>query len=181
MWQAVLASVTPREPTAPSSPAGAEASPAESTLADRQRQQAVGRLLAALKVEPRKGKDMINTKLVDIIVEGDDPHQVARQVNAVAAAYAQQNLEKRLVASRKATVWLQKEAETLRDRIAEGERRIQTLKEHKRLVGNDPSNPQTADLQSLGALNLSYLDKRRERLALRAELDELRKFLRALI
>ena len=50
------------------------------------------------------------------------------------------------------------------------------MREDKRLVGND-SNAQTADLQNLGALNLSYLDKRRERLALRAELDELRKFL----
>ena len=177
VWQAVLASVTPRERVAPSSPASAQASHAESALADRQRQQAVGRLLGALRVEPRKGKDMANTKLVDILVEGDDPHQVARQVNAVAEAYAQQNLEKRLVASRKATVWLQKEAETLRDRIVEGERRIQTLKEHKRLVGNDASHTQAADLQNLGALNLSYLDKRRDRLALRAELDELRKFL----
>ncbi|HSX79895.1 MAG TPA: polysaccharide biosynthesis tyrosine autokinase, partial [Candidatus Saccharimonadia bacterium] len=51
------------------------------------------------------------------------------------------------------------------------------MKEDKRLVGNDTSNTQAADLQSLGALNLSYLDKRRDRLALRAELDELRKFL----
>ena len=77
-----------------------------------------------------------------------------------------------------ATVWLRKEGESLRDRIAEGERRIHTLKEDKRLVGNDTSNTQAAtDLQNLGALNLSYLEKRRERLALRAELDELRKFL----
>jgi capsular exopolysaccharide synthesis family protein len=134
-------------------------------------------LLRALKVEPRKGIDKANTKLVDVTVEGDDPQQVVRQVNAVAEAYTQQNLEKRLVASRKATVWLQKEAETLRDRIAAGEHRIQTLKEDKRLVGNETSNTQAADLQNLGALNLSYLDKRRERLALRAELDELRKFL----
>ena len=150
----------------PASLAGAEASPAASALADLQRQQAVGRLLGALKVEPRKGIDKTDTKLVDIIVEGDDPNQVVRQVNAVAAAYVQQNLDKRLEASRKATVWLQKEADSLRDRIAEGERRIQTLKEDKRLVGNDTSNTQAADLQSLGALNLSYLDKRRERLAL---------------
>ena len=110
-------------------------------------------------------------------MQGDDPNQVVRQVNAVAAAYVQQNLDKRLDASRKATVWLRKEADSLRDRIAEGERRIQTLKEDKRLVGNETSNTQAADLQNLGALNLSYLDKRRERLALRAELDELRKFL----
>ena len=54
VWQAVLASVTPRDREAPSSLAGAEASTAESALADRQRQQAVGRLLQALKVEPRK-------------------------------------------------------------------------------------------------------------------------------
>jgi capsular exopolysaccharide synthesis family protein len=176
-WQAVLASVTPRDHEAPASLAGAEASPAAAALADRQRQQAVGRLLRALQVEPRKGIDKTDTKLVDMSVEGDDPNEVVRQVNAVAEAYAQQNLEKRLVASRKATVWLQKEAETLRDRIAAGERRIQTLKEDKRLVGNETSNTQAADLQNLGALNLSYLDKRRERLALRAELDELRKFL----
>ena len=174
VWQAVLASVTPRDREAPASLAGAEAS-AEVDASSRQRQRAVGRLLAALEVEPRKAK--ADTKLVDIIVQGDDPHQVVRQVNAVAAAYVQQNLDKRLEASRKATVWLHKEADSLRDRIVEGERRIQTLKEDKRLVGNDTSNAQAADLQNLGALNLSYLDKRRERLALRAELDELRKFL----
>jgi uncharacterized protein involved in exopolysaccharide biosynthesis len=177
VWQAVLASVTPRDREAPASPTGAEASSAESALANRQRQQAVRRLLAALKVKPRKGIDSTNTKLVDIIVEGDDPNQVVRQVNAVAAVYVQQNLDKRLEASRKATVWLRKEADSLRDRIAEGERRIHTLKEDKRLVGNDTNNTQAADLQNLGALNLSYLDKRRERLALRAELDELKKFL----
>jgi polysaccharide biosynthesis transport protein len=177
MWQAVLASVTPRDLEAPASLAGAEASPAASALADRQRQQAVKRLLAALKVEPRKGIEKNNTKLVDIIVVGDDPHQAVRQVNAVATAYVQQNLDKRLDASRNASVWLRKEAGNLRDSIAEGERRIQTLKEAKRLVGNDTNNTQASDLQSLGALNLSYLDKRRERLTLRAELDELRKFL----
>ena len=170
MWQAVLASVTPRDREASASLAGAEASAEALTPASLQRQRAVGGLLAALEVEPRKG-----TKLVDITVQGDDPDQVMRQVNAVAAAYVQQNLDKRLQASRNATVWLRKEGDSLRSRIAEGERRIQTLKEDKRLVGND--NAQTADLQSLGALNMSYLDKRRERLALRAELDELRKFL----
>src|SRR6266851_5144860 len=177
VWQAVLAIVTPRDREAPASLTGAEASPAASALADLQRQQAVGRLLRALKVVPRKGIDRSDTKLVDITMEGDDPHQGVREVNAVAAAYAQHNLDKRLVASRKASVWLQKEAETLRDRIAEGERRIHVLKEDKRLVGNDTNNTQAADLQNLGALNLSYLDKRRERLALRAELDELKKFL----
>ncbi len=177
VWQAVLASVTPRDPEEPASPTGAEASSAESVLANRQRQQAVRRLLAALKVKPRKGLDGTNTKLVDIIMEVDSPHQAVRQVNAVAAGYVQQNLDKRLEASRKATVWLRKEADSLRERIAEGERRIHTLKEDKRLVGNDTSPNQVTDLQNLGALNLSYLEKRRDRLALRAELDELKKFL----
>ena len=179
VWQAVLALVTPRDHEAPTSLAGAEAPPAASAYADWQWQQAVKRLLHELKVQPRKGIDKADTKLVDISVEGDDPQQVVREVNAVAATYVQQNLDKRLVASRKASVWLQKEAETLRDRIAAGERRIQTLKEDKRLVGmgNETSQIQAADLQSLGSLNMSYLDKRRERLALRAELDELKKFL----
>jgi polysaccharide biosynthesis transport protein len=177
VWQAVLASVTPHDREAPASPAGAEVFPPESAFADRQRQLVLDHLLAALKVEPRKSIDKTGTKLVDIIVQGEEPQQVVREVNAVAAAYVQQNLDKRLVASRKASVWLRKEADSLRDRIAEGERRIHTLKEDKRLVGNEISNLQTADLQSLGSLNMSYLDKRRERLTLRAEVDELRKFL----
>src|SRR5262249_197907 len=162
VWQALLASVTPRDSEAPASLAGADASPAESAVGDRQRQKAVGRLLGALQVQPRKGKSQADTKLVDITVQGDDPHQAVRQVNAVAAAYVQQNLDKRLEASRKAAVWLRKEADSLRDKIAEGERRIHTLKEDKRLVGNDTNNAQAADLQNLGALNLSYLDKRRD-------------------
>jgi capsular exopolysaccharide synthesis family protein len=170
VWQALLSKVTPRDREASASLAEAEASAEALKLDSLQRQRAVGRLLAALEVEPRKG-----TKLVDITVQGDNPEQVMQQVNAVAAAYVQQNLDRRLQASRSAAVWLQKEGDSLRSRIAEGERRIHALKEDKRLVGND--NTQTADLQSLGALNMSYLEKRRERLALRAELDELRKFL----
>src|SRR5215470_8395815 len=179
VWQAGLALVTPRDREALAPLAGVEASPAAPALADLQRQRAAGRLQRELKVQPRKGIDKSDTKLVDIIVQGDDPQLVVREVNAVAATYVQQNLDKRLVASRKASVWLQKEAETLRDRIAAGERRIQTLKEDKRLVGmgNETGSTQAADLQSLGSLNLSYLDKRRERLALRAEVDELKKFL----
>src|SRR5262249_2812617 len=96
VWQALLASVTPRDSEAPASLGGADASPAESALGDRQRQKAVGRLLGALQVQPRKGKSQADTKLVDITVQGDDPHQAVRQVNAVAAAYVQQNLDKRL-------------------------------------------------------------------------------------
>jgi polysaccharide biosynthesis transport protein len=170
VWQAVLAGLTPRDREASASLTGAEASAEALTLTSLQRQRAVRRLLGALEVEARKG-----TKLVDISVRGDDPNRVVQQVNAVAAAYVQQNLDKRLEASRNATVWLQKEGDSLRARITEGERRIHTLKEDKRLVGND--NTQTADLQNLGALNMSYLEKRRERLAMRADLDELRKFL----
>src|SRR5262245_26268735 len=172
VWEAVLAIGAPRGQEATSSQAGAEAAAEALTPANLQRQIEVKRLLDALTVEPRK-----NTKLVDITMQGDDRNQVVREVNAVAAAYMQQNLDKRLQASRTASVWLRKEADGLRDKIAEGERRIQTLKEEKRLVGNDTNNTQTADLQNLGSLNLSYLDKRRERLALRTELDELRKFL----
>ena len=177
MWQAVLASVTPRASETPSSSAGAEVSTAESALGNWKRQQAAKRLQSVLKVQPRKNADKTaETKLVDITVQGEDPKQAVREVNAVAAAYVQHNLDKRLEASRKATIWLRKEAGSLRDEIAEGERRIQALREDKRLVGND-SNAQATNLQNLGALNLSYLEKRRDRLALRAELDELRKFL----
>src|SRR5215475_9979285 len=147
VWQAVLASVTPRDLEAPASPVGTEASPAETVFADRRRQQAVGSLRGKLQVEPRKGKEpTANTKLVDIIVEDEDPQQAVRQVNAVAAAYVQQNLDKRNAASRKASAWLHQEGGNLRDKIAEGERRIQSLKEDKRLVGNDTSNAQPADL-----------------------------------
>src|SRR4029077_3611060 len=64
VWQAVLASVTPRDREAPASLAGAEASPTASALADRQRQQAVGRLRRSLQVVPRKGIDKAETKLV---------------------------------------------------------------------------------------------------------------------
>jgi capsular exopolysaccharide synthesis family protein len=168
VWQAVLASMTPRDDQAPVS---------ELATTDRQRQKAIDRLQQRLKVEARKGLDNKNTKLVNIIVQNDNRNQAVRQANAVAAAYVRQNLDKRLQASRQATVWLTKEEDNLRDKIAEGEHRLQALKEDKRIVGNNTNNSQTADLQSLGSLNLSYLEKRRERLALRAELDELRKFL----
>src|SRR5215510_14748435 len=59
--QAMLAWVTPRDREAPAAPAGAEAAPAESAVADQQRQHAVGRVLAGLRVEPRKGIDKAGT------------------------------------------------------------------------------------------------------------------------
>src|SRR5215510_1699687 len=80
VWQAVLASVTPRDLEAPASPVGTEASPAETVFADRRRQQAVGSLRGKLQVEPRQGKERAFTKLVDIIVEDEDPQQAVRQV-----------------------------------------------------------------------------------------------------
>ena len=102
---------------------------------------------------------------------------MAQQVNTVAAAYARQNLEKRLEASRKATVWLDREGDALRSKIAD-----------RRTSVTDPERGQTAgwercqqcpdaDLHGLGALHVSSLEKSRERIALRAELDELRKLL----
>lgn len=172
VWQAVMAMVAPSAHDAPVPAATPEA--AAEAAADQRRQRAVGRLLKGLTIEPRKG-----TKLVDIILVGDDPVKVALQVNTIAATYAGQNLEKRLEASRKASIWLQKEAENLRIKIADGERKLQTLKEDKRLVTSEVSNASSTELNGLGALNVSFMDKRRERLALRAELDELRKFLTA--
>jgi capsular exopolysaccharide synthesis family protein len=169
VWQVVRASITPRDDAASVS--------ASASAIDWKRQQAISRLQGALKLEVRKGLDKTNTKLVDITVQGEDPNQAVRQANAVAAAYVRQNLDKRLQASRKASIWLNREEDNLRSKMAEGEGRLQTLKEDKRIVGNEANNTQTADLQGLGSVNLSYLEKRRERLALRAELDELRKFL----
>ena len=67
------------------------------------RQQAAKRLQSVLKVQPRKRRQTAETKLVDITVQGEDPKQAVREVNAVAAAYVQHNLDKRLEASRKAT------------------------------------------------------------------------------
>ena len=55
VWQAVLASVTPRDREDPASLAGAEASTAESALADRQSQQAVKRLLAGAEGRTAQG------------------------------------------------------------------------------------------------------------------------------
>ena len=173
VWEAVRASMTPRDDELPVS----ESAIASANAVDWKRQQAIGRLQGALKLEVRTGIDNAKTKLVNITVQNEDPNQAIRQANAVAAAYVRQNLDKRLQATRNATVWLSREEGNLRDKIAAGEHRLQALKEDKRIVGNETNNPQTADLQGLGSLNLSYLEKRRERLALRAELDELRRFL----
>ncbi|MGE3539076.1 MAG: GumC family protein [Candidatus Tectimicrobiota bacterium] len=169
VWQTVASWVSPPPAETPETALSPEEAAARA--AAKQRQRAVGRLLGALTVEPRKG-----TKLVDLTLQGQDPQQVAMQVNALADVYARQNLEKRLEASRKASVWLQKEAESLRTKIAEGERRIQAVKEDRNLITGNGTPSQGTDLNGVGVMNLSYLDKRRERLALGTELDGLRQF-----
>lgn len=140
--------------------------------ANLHRQRVVADLQSDLKVEPRLG-----TKLVDISLQGRNPEDVARQVNTIAEVYVRQNLENKLDASLKATSWLQKEAETLKEKIRKSEESLQNFKEKRQVVAHEKSNIGETDIQRMSALNLSYMEKNNQRINMQADINELKRLL----
>jgi capsular exopolysaccharide synthesis family protein len=138
---------------------------------EQRRQNAITQLHSALQVQPKPG-----TQLVEVTLEGHDPDDIARQVNMVAEAYVRQNLESKLDASRKAIVWLRKEARVLKEKIHNGELAIQDFKEREKFISPDrfETTQNLVQLQ-LNALQSSYVEANALQKSLYTRINQLRK------
>lgn len=134
------------------------------------RERAIDRLLWALQVFPREG-----TQLVDVTLRGEDPEDVAQQVNLLAETYVRRNLENKLDASRKAVAWLKKEAQALKDKIHRAELALQQFKEQNDFLAPENLNAaQHVVTREFEALQQAYVETVAARKALEARIDELR-------
>jgi capsular exopolysaccharide synthesis family protein len=115
--------------------AGGEATNETSVIVDPaelRRMEAVNALQLATQVVPIEG-----TRLVDVSITGEDPREVAQQVNTLLEVYVWKNLEKRLETSRKAINWLTNKTADLKEKMQASDRALQDFREKKNLVSVD--------------------------------------------
>ncbi len=139
------------------------------------RQRAITKLQLSLQVEPRR-----DTQLVDIVLQGHNREDVAQQVNMVAEAYVRQNLENKLEASRKAIVWLKREARMLKEKIHNAELALQDFKKKKDIIdlSDSASNEsQSIAVKRLDLLHTSYAEASNARQVLQVRLEALNQLL----
>jgi capsular exopolysaccharide synthesis family protein len=171
--QMISAAVSAIEALLQERPAPVSPAPAAASLnsLEQQRQNAITQLHSSLQVQPKPG-----TQLVDVTLDGRDPDDVARQVNMVAEAYVRQNLENKLDASRKAMLWLRKEARVLKEKIHNAELAIQDFKAREKFISPDRfETTQNLVQVQLNALQSSYVETNAAQLSLHTRINQLRK------
>ena len=99
------------------------------------------------------------------------PHEAARIANGIAEAYIDVQLDEKLSATRRASIWLADQVEQLRWRVFGSELAIEEFRAAKGLVDTDPSG---LDSQQLALITNSLIDARAERSAQEARLYSLR-------
>ena len=117
-------------------------------------------------VEPRR-----NTRLVLITVEQPDPALAADIANAVAAAYAQYNLQLKMKGASEALSWLTDEAGRLREKVQESAVALQNYRVKAGILGLEEQRKITA--QKIMDQNKAYLEAQAQRLAIEARLQQL--------
>ena len=99
------------------------------------------------------------------------PHEAARIANGIAEAYIDVQLDEKLSATRRASIWLADQVEQLRWRVFGSELAIEEFRAAKGLVDTDASG---LDSQQLALITNSLIDARAERSAKEARLYSLR-------
>jgi succinoglycan biosynthesis transport protein ExoP len=117
-------------------------------------------------VEPRR-----NTRLVMVTVEQSDPALAADIANAVAAAYAQYNLQLKMKGASDALSWLTEEAGRLRAKVQESAIALQNYRVKAGILGLEEQRKITA--QKIMDQNKAYLEAQAQRVGVEARLQQL--------
>lgn len=121
---------------------GEDTEAGESTQAGN-RQRAVGRVFAGIKIAPVAG-----SRLVDISYTSTSPERAASIANAYANAYIAANLDRRFEASSYAKVFLEDQLKQLKLRLEDSEKGMLDFAERENMV-------ETGDKQSIAETNLA--------------------------
>lgn len=105
-------------------------------------------LQARLFVEPVKDSRMVNIR-----VEDPDAERAAQLANAIADAYMQSNLERRVDGTKNAAEWLQDQLSDLKSKLSESELALFTFKKDNDLIYTTFENKQSITSQKLVAIN----------------------------
>lgn len=124
-------------------------------------------ILEITKVEP-----VANSRLVDVVAESPFPEQAARLANALAQAYIEQDLSKKVESIRAGSEKLSEELNKTKTRLDESEKHFIEYKERNNIVSL--SEKQNLVLEELSNLNTAAAAARTERLRKEARYNQLK-------
>ena len=128
--------------------------------------------LSDLMAKKVKVSSRRNTRLVDIRVEDKDP-LVARDIAAsFVREFLRENFSQRMTVSRVATDFLQEEAQKLKTKLEESERKLQTYKERNQAVSLD--DRQNIIVDQLKEINTKVTEAQSERVRLESDIEQVR-------
>lgn len=136
--------------------------PAQEQQTALERADAAALLQARINVEPVK-----DSRIVNIRIEDTTPERAALLANAVARAYQQANIERRVEGTQDATAWLEDQLVDLKKKLSSSELALFNFKKDNDLIHTSFENRQTITSQKLIAVN-DTLTRIRTR---KAELD----------
>ena len=145
-------------------PAYLEATGITTTDPDARLRATVGKLAAAIKVEP-EGR----SRIVNLYVEDGDPERAARMANALGDAYIDFALESRLENTRRASQWLDRQVAEFAERIENKEAQLNRFQQENQLVSVSLEDRQNMISASLTMLNERLLQNQAEIIEKQAE------------
>ncbi|ETX08594.1 GumC family protein [Candidatus Entotheonella palauensis] len=134
------------------------ASPSFADEVDLKRLAAIGELKQALSVQPQQGG-----QLVDIIVDGMLPRDVAAQANTVAEVYIDKNFEKRQAGTQAAIEMLVGQTAEWRQKMYEAEARLHQFRQDEGITSRASDDRGRAIAATLTRLEEEYREARRAR------------------
>jgi succinoglycan biosynthesis transport protein ExoP len=127
---------------------GIEAMPPDLQQKAMERADAAAILAAKVIVAPVK-----DSRVVSLSIEDPDPERAAMLANAVASAYMQANLERRVEGTKDAAGWLEDQLKDLKSKLGTSELALFNFKKENDLIYTTLENKQTIASQKLIAIN----------------------------
>ena len=118
---------------------------------------ATSKVMSGLSINPIR-----NTQIVKINFQLGNPELAAQISNTFADQFIERHLSAKLELTEKATNWLGKSLDGLRDRMRESAQQLQSYREREKLL--DIKGVQTLNARELNELTERYTDVQRERL-----------------
>ncbi|MFH1624287.1 MAG: GumC family protein [Pseudomonadota bacterium] len=137
---------------------------------DREVNYLIEAYLQKLRVGPVR-----NSRLVNISFEGHDPELITRIVHTHAKLYIEQNLERKLNASREALTWINSRIRETKIKLEESEQALQRYREKNNLVSIDFEERHNIIIQELNNLNTALTTAKTKRMGMENLYNELRK------
>ncbi|MBK8480617.1 MAG: polysaccharide biosynthesis tyrosine autokinase [Proteobacteria bacterium] len=112
--------------------------------------------------------------IIDIVAEHTDPNIAARIANAMVQAFIDHNLEYKAASSSGAVAWLAKQLDRLKHKVDESEAELFRFRKDNDLISITLTDRQSLASAQLGALTQQWNNVRSERMALAAEVAQLK-------